>query len=68
MTRQELINIIVEGFDNPRALKALAALKDNIWSETPVNPNHANEYILIAGKRTVIRDIEIILQNKESLK
>ena len=65
MTQEALINTIIEGFDNPKALKALAILKEALWKETPTNPNNTNEYILIAGKGRLLRDIEIILENKD---
>jgi len=60
-----LHELVKRVLDNEHGRNLLTTLHENIWAETPRDPNNTNEYILIAGKRTLLRDIEILLNQKQ---
>ena len=60
----QLKSLVIDVFDNPKGKKLLEILQHNIWIETPTNNNNTNEYILIAGKKMLLRDIQTLLNTK----
>jgi len=63
-----LQQLVIEVFDNKRGRNLLEALQESLWIETPRDRNNTNEYIFLAGKKALVRDLEIFLNNKEDLK